>query len=204
MHRMQAQLIDYVVENSEPSVTSRLQERYELTTDSQGLTGAWLPPGAEISVLCHAPPKDDQSIPSSIMDPLRHLTISHDLHFVGFELQQMSCVRVHLSEFGNGLPIKGARVRFVMSQDETGNLVDIVLKVLETSEEGRTDWVYSRTGTLVRAELEKLPWKVSGKRSRFVRYLSWEGSTYLAALGHLRHSALFTACSTWVWMLWSE
>ena len=60
------------------------------------------------------------------------------------------------------MPIAGARVQFVMSQDETGDLVDIVLKVLETSEEGYTEWVHSRTGTLVRAELEQLPWKYLG------------------------------------------
>lgn len=162
MPLLQAQLIDYVVENSEPTVTARLQEHYELTTDSQGLAGAWLPPGAELSVLCHPPPQEHQSVPSSIAEPLRHLAVSHNSQFVGFEVQQMSSVRVRLCEFGTSLPIAGARVRFVMSQDETGDLVDIVLTVLETSEEGCTKWVHSRTGALIRAELEHLPWKYLG------------------------------------------
>jgi hypothetical protein len=156
---VQGQLIDYVVENAEPVVTSRLQEHYDLKTDAEGLAGAWLPPGAELSVLCQPSPQE-QDMLSTIEDPQRHVAVSHSSQFVGFELQQMSCVRVRLHEFGTSLPISGARIRFMMTQNEAGDLVDVVLKVLETSEEGYTEWVHCRTGALVRAELEFLPWKV--------------------------------------------
>ena len=49
---MQAQLIDYVVEISEPYVLAGVQERYELQTNAEGLVEAWLPPGAILSVHC--------------------------------------------------------------------------------------------------------------------------------------------------------
>jgi hypothetical protein len=163
---LQAQLMDFVVENAEPGVTARLQERYELTTDSKGIAMAWLPPGAELSVFCHTPVAAEAVLPSTIANPQRHIAVSHRAaQFVGFELQQVSRIRVVLAEFGTGLPVAGASIRFVMAQDELGNLCDAELGVLATSAQGCTDWVCARTGALVRAEIAELPWKYLGMDS---------------------------------------
>ena len=163
---LQGQLTDFVVDIAEPSVTARLQERYDLATDGCGIAAAWLPPGAELSIFCHSPPPTAQLVPSTVADPQRQVAVSHRAaQFVGFELQQMSCVRVALAEFGTSRPVAGARIRFFMAQDELGNLCDAPLGALETGEDGATGWMHARTGALVRAEVAGLPWKYLGMDS---------------------------------------
>lgn len=162
MWMLQAQVMDFVVEVTEDSVIASIQERFELHSDSEGLASVWLPPGAKVSIHCHTPTAaawpEAAAAPLTVLDAHRQVVVSaRREQFVGFELQQLAQARVYLREFGTNAPVKGATIRFAMTHDERGDDVHMSLGDHDTDENGCTDWIKGHTGTLVRADIVRLP-----------------------------------------------
>lgn len=111
---LQAQLIDFVVESSEPYVLEGVQDHYELETSEDGLAEAWLPPGAVLSL--HCLPTDTQTaeglpLAFEAIEEQRQISVSHrSRQFVGFELQQTARLTIVLHEFGKPHAIEGAKI----------------------------------------------------------------------------------------------
>jgi hypothetical protein len=156
-------MVDYIIENASPSVTARISDRHELSSDKDGLAHAWLPPGSTVTVLCqthHAAVEHGGLEP---VDGSRRVAISYrNPQFIGFELRQSARIAVTLREFGTNIPVPGAQIVFTMTQDENGEFVDDVIGTVETMSDGRTPWIRGRTGTLVRADIVSLPHEFLG------------------------------------------
>ena len=169
---VQAQLIDYVVESNEPSVTELVEDRFQVVTGADGLAALWLPPGAQAAVQClpPAPPAAPDSAGSEAGTelaadrPERLFVVSHrSEQFVAFDIFQHADLVISVREFGTDTPIAGVRVSVTLVEDERGEAVpphqstSAPVQHLETGADGTTPAYRGRAGSLVRADVVALP-----------------------------------------------
>lgn len=178
---VQTQLVDHVIESSEPCVTEAVPDHFEVATGEDGLCELWLPPGAQASVQCLPPPSQCGATASEAQEnsgnappllaaaePERLLVVSHrHEQFVGFHVFQRAALRITVRELGSSTRIPGVRVRVTLIEDERGATVTTIpsnsqparqpVLDLVTGPDGTTPTYHGRAGALVRADVVDLP-----------------------------------------------